>query len=426
MFRDGDFFDDDDGISYTVVRALTPGGMGATYIVEDLSSGLQYVAKTPLTGTPLECKKVENEYRILKDLANKGVDNIVRAHALATEVDVGGKTFPCFLMEFAKDIELVKHLQQNGPMDARDVEDFLLNVSNTMSDVHKAGYIHRDLKPENIFIRDAGASNQFTIIDWGIAALKDDHNTFALTQTKAWTPFWCPPEQEQGTVSIGNDIFSLGAIGYAMLVPYSEIIRDSKNTISPPYNPKFKLGAVESSEHLFRVIEKATQVNRGDRFATMREMADALEGKKPPEAYPRIVADGTSHPLMPEESKWLIGRNSPIDAKADILVNETGGARSRFISRLQARLERTGEASFLLHHDGVNDTRVGIERDGKTHWRDIPKGGKGWPLGPRYSMICFGYADHPPGKRDDYGNPLPPGPYKVIEFFPPNPEAVKD
>jgi hypothetical protein len=41
-------------------------------------------------------------------------------------------------------------------------------------------------------------------------------------------------------------------------------------------------------------------------------------------------------------------------------------------------------------------------------------------------MICFGYADHPPGKVDTYGNPLQPGPYKVIEFFPPNADAVVD
>jgi hypothetical protein len=33
--------------------------------------------------------------------------------------------------------------------------------------------------------------------------------------------------------------------------------------------------------------------------------------------------------------------------------------------------------------------------------------------------ICFGYADTSPGKLDEYGNPLKPGPYKVIEYFPP-------
>ena len=293
-----------------------------------------------------------------------------------------------------------------------------------MSEVHKAGYIHRDMKPENLFVKDVGGQNQFTIIDWGIAAVKDDHNTFAHTQTTAWTPFWCPPEQEQGTVSIGNDIFSLGAIGYAMIIPYAEIIRDSKNSISPPYNPSWKLGKDKATEHLFRVIEKATQPVRGDRFATMEEFSDALEGKKPPEAYPRIVADGTSHPLMKEFDRWTIGRNSPIDSRADILVNEAGGPGSRFIGRLQARIERTGESSFLLHHTGLNDTRVGIDKDGVIDWRDLKKNGPGWPLGPRYCMICFGYADHPPGKEDDYGNPLQPGPYKVIEFFPPNPESV--
>ena len=425
MLRKDDIFDDLDGVSYIVIDALRPGGMGATFIVEELvDNPRRFVAKTPLTGKSLECKKIENEFRVLKDLESKNVSGIVRAHKFIPEVEIAGKKFPVFLMEFAVDIELNRYLQNNGPMDPKDVEDYLLNLAKTLSEVHKAGYIHRDMKPENMFVKDAGGENLFTIIDWGIAAVKDDHNTFAQTQTKAWTPFWCPPEQEQGTVSIGNDIFSLGAIGYAMLIPYSEVERDSKNSISPPYNPKFKLGSSPETEHLFSVIEKATQPNRRDRFATMDDFANALEGKKPTEAYPRFVADGTSHPLMPGKSEWYIGRNSPVDSQADILVNETGGKNSRYISRKQVRVERKGEAAFILHHLGLNETRVGIDKNGSIDWRNIEKGGKGWPLGPRYCMICFGYADHPPGKLDEYGNPLPPGPYKVIEFFPPNPDAT--
>ena len=211
-----------------------------------------------------------------------------------------------------------------------------------------------------------------------------------------------------------------------MLVPYAEVIRDHHNHLSPPYNPRFKLHGNNDADQLFKTIEKATQVERGNRFATMGEFSDALEGKMPPEAYPRIVADGVSHPLKLEKSEWFIGRNSPIDAQAEILVNETGGQGSRYISRKQVLVERTGSASFLLHHLGLNDTRVAIEKNGVIDWRNIEKNSRGWPLGPRYCAICFGYADHPPGKRDEYGEPLQPGPYKVIEFFPPNPDALQE
>ena len=47
LFRDGDIFDDDRGATYSVIRSLSDGGMGATYVVEDLATKLQYVAKTP-------------------------------------------------------------------------------------------------------------------------------------------------------------------------------------------------------------------------------------------------------------------------------------------------------------------------------------------------------------------------------------------
>ena len=57
MFRDGDFFDDDSGETYSVVKALSDGGMGSTFIVEHTSTGVQYVAKTPLLVLRSNAKK---------------------------------------------------------------------------------------------------------------------------------------------------------------------------------------------------------------------------------------------------------------------------------------------------------------------------------------------------------------------------------
>ena len=421
MLRIGDIFSDQEGIDYETVSELGRGGMGVVFLVQELEGQRRkFVAKVPLSGTSLECKKISNEFRILEKIADKNIPFIIRPHKMA-DFKTGTKEVPIFLMLLAEGVELHRQLQNVGPMLPDDVSDFLLKISNTMSEVHKLGYIHRDLKPENLFVEDVGGGNEFTIIDWGIAAVKDDENTFAVTKTNAWTPFWCPPEQESGTVSIGNDIFSLGAIGYAMLVPYDEIKKDAQNQISPPYNPAFKLGNSTLNSHLYKVIEKATQPLRSDRFATMDDFAAALEGKQPPESYPRFVADGKSHPLLPHIDAWTIGRNALADSKADILVNETGGINSRYISRIQTNVVRTGECSFNLQHHGLNDTRVGIVRPGETdiQWRNLDKSSQGWPLGPRYLSICFGYADTPLGKTDDYGNPLKPGPYKVIEYFPP-------
>ena len=403
MIRAGDIFADDYGDDYEVGKFLGQGGFGVVHLISRLSDGCQFVAKAPLNTDKVKLKKLENEYGVLKKLEEKGVSNVVRAEALVYFQINSGK-IPILVMQIAQGVELVNHLnEQISPVDVREI---LLKISRSMAEVHKAGYIHRDLKPENIFI------------DFGIAAIKDNENTYAITQSVAYSKFWCPPEQRDGTVSIGNDIFSLGAVGYALLIPGTELKRvmPPHGSIEPPYDPKytFETNTMED-KHLYEVIKKATSYNRYHRFGTMEDMANHLDGAPPSENFPRIIADGHSHPLIPGKSKWTLGRNWH-PPQSEILINETtpGGVA---ISRQQAYIERTGDCSFKLHHIGMNDTRIGIQKrvDSKitTQWKKVPE--NGYPLGPHHVLVCFGFSETPPPEYPD----MPPGPYKVFEYFPP-------
>ena len=122
----------------------------------------------------------------------------------------------------------------------------------------------------------------------------------------------------------------------------------------------------------------------------------------------------------------MLGRNEPLGSEADILINETSPG-SRYISRKQAYIERRGDCAFQLFHNSTapNETRIGVQKgdDPKSPINWIKLSEKGYPLGPRHVFICFGYADTPPGKKDEMGNPLQPGPYKVLEYFPPQDPA---
>ena len=108
--------------------------------------------------------------------------------------------------------QLLEDIINQGVLSEADTIDILTKCAEGLQGVHDAGFIHRDIKPENIFVEDPGGANNVTIIDFGIAAAKAEKNTHVLVSWMAGTRFYAPPEQfTDNKVSIGNDIYSLGA-----------------------------------------------------------------------------------------------------------------------------------------------------------------------------------------------------------------------
>jgi serine/threonine-protein kinase len=113
-----------------------------------------------------------------------------------------------------------------GPLPGREAAQLLAPVARAVAKAHQQGVLHRDLKPSNILIDVEGRPY---VSDFGLAKRlttdSDDPRTLRLgpiTQTGAilGTPGYMSPEQaagSRGTIGPGTDIYSLGAILYAML-----------------------------------------------------------------------------------------------------------------------------------------------------------------------------------------------------------------
>ncbi len=143
--------------------------------------------------------------------------------------EFGGQ--PWFSMQFIEGQTLSQRLA-NGPMPARDAVMLLLPIVEAIGAAHRAGVLHRDLKPSNILINSAGTP---FVTDFGLAKRvpRDDESLnlrsggsvtaeASLTQSGAilGTPAWMSPEQAAGqtdSIDIATDIYSLGAVLYAML-----------------------------------------------------------------------------------------------------------------------------------------------------------------------------------------------------------------
>ena len=353
----GDFLSDNNGNDYEVIRELGEGGFGKAYLVTRLNDGLECVAKEPKDLDKKLIKALNSEFTVLDNLEQKNVPYVVRAIAMAEYQNQMGHMVPVLILGKAEGEPLDK-IMQRGPISEDDCLEIITKVAESLTGIHEAGYIHRDISPDNIFVEDLGGRNEITIIDFGIAARKAEHDTHVMVSVIAGKIFYSPPEQldsgRGAQISIGNDIFSTGATAIALLLGENDFVAYRGRAPSAPYDIHTEIPSID--QHFRDVIMKSTWAERGGRFATMKDMAKALGGGIPDESLPRIVADGKAYTLT-GEGPWIIGRKNDFDQPAGIPVSETSTDKN-YISRKHVEISKISDGVFKLKNIGLNDVMV--------------------------------------------------------------------
>jgi len=408
------------GDDYEISSEIGAGGFAKVFLIMRLSDNSEYIAKEPLDYNQKMLKAIISEFTVLDTLEKKGIQHVCRAIELTEYQNQMGNMVPVLILEKAAGADLEK-LMKNGPIAEKDALEIITKVAESLAGIHEAGYIHRDISPDNIFVDDLGGINEVTIIDFGIAALKSEHDTHVMVSMLAGKIYYSPPEQldpsRGAQVSIGNDIFSTGATAIALLCGESQFLIYRQKAPQAPYDVHNELPAID--QHFRNVIYKSTWQDRGGRFATMKDMAKALGGGIPDESLPRIISDGKAHILV-GNGPWIVGRKNDYDQQADIPIAETSVTKN-YISRQHVEISQNSEGIFKATKckNAVNEVFI------KLNNRWIPNPPQGFPLGALHVEIALGYTATPPDEVDSNGNKLLPGPYKVIEFFPPKGDGTK-
>jgi serine/threonine-protein kinase len=131
--------------------------------------------------------------------------------------------------------------------------------------------IHRDIKPDNIIIRDA--DQKPILIDFG--AVKDCLMCGqAATSIVIGSPGFIAPEQAAGRPGYASDIYSLGMTAIYLLTGKSP---QELQSHFQSYDLNWQDYAPATSSTLATVINKAVQLNPGDRYPTATMMLQALQ-----------------------------------------------------------------------------------------------------------------------------------------------------
>ena len=234
---------------FVIRRVVGRGGMGAVYEAVHEESQTTVAVKVlldPVEGDSELRNRFEAEIDTLKRLRHP---NIVRLFGFGQE---DGLLY--YAMEYVEGPSLQDLLKKKRLFTWEEVVHIGGCVARALRHAHDRGIIHRDIKPANILLLDDG---QVKVSDYGIAHFFGGSRLTDANMVIGTIEYMAPEQAASGPLTPKSDIYSLGALMYALLAgrpPYiarslPEIMQ--KYQSGPPESVRYKRPEVPPVLDLF-------------------------------------------------------------------------------------------------------------------------------------------------------------------------------
>jgi serine/threonine-protein kinase len=175
---------------------------------------------------------------------------------------------------------LRERLRQDGSLPQEEARHIFEEVGRGLHYAHEQGVVHRDIKPANVMLEHSG---KVLVLDFGIAkALSANGGTLTATGLAIGSAEYMSPEQAEGSRVIDrrSDIYSLGVVGYEMLVGQTPFGGDDMTRMlakrragAPP--PDVREKRADTAPAFARAIARCMLPERDARWRTAAEAVKA-------------------------------------------------------------------------------------------------------------------------------------------------------
>jgi len=263
---------------YLVIALIGTGGFSAVYLVQDQQREDSFFALKEVIATDKETiEHFTFECSLLERLVHPALP---RVHSVFEDEE---RNRLYMLMDYVEgpDLETLRRIQPEKRFSLPVITAILVPIVDAIEYLHQQDIpiIHRDIKPSNIIVRIV--EGKTILVDFGIAKVYDTQGT--TSAVRHGSPGYGAPEHYSEGTNARTDIYGLGATLYTLLtgnVPPDAINRmmQVSNEKPDPLKPANEL--VSSIPlHVSRAIQQAMSINMMQRFATVKEFWQALQGE---------------------------------------------------------------------------------------------------------------------------------------------------
>lgn len=279
---------------YRILRTLGRGAMGVVYEAHDEAIDRRVAIKIVRADLLNGDERDDFLERFQQEARAAGRCNHPSIVALYDFALHDGN--PYLAMEYVDGVGLDSAIAEAGeqrfaPASAVHVT---LELLDALASAHAAGIVHRDVKPANILLVDG---DRLKVTDFGIARL--ENVSLTMHGMSVGSPRYMSPEQWQGgRADARSDLFSTAVLLQEMLTGEHPFSGRSSNEILHNIVKGHPTGGDRLIEvvgpAITAVIHRALATQPEDRFASARDMAEALRRATDSETTRIETAPGVS------------------------------------------------------------------------------------------------------------------------------------
>lgn len=277
---------------YMIKDVLGQGGFGITYLAEDYQTKTKVAVKEYFPETMAMRSSGSLDIRTYTDERSEnfrfGMERFLEEaevlaqfqgnpHIVGVQQYFEENATAYFVMDYIEGIDFKTYIRQKGgKLPWEDVWRVMQPVMEALDTVHSKGLVHRDVTPDNIVIADDGTVK---LLDFGAARYSLGDRSRSLDVVLK--PGYAPKEQyvRRGKQGPYTDVYSVAACFYAALsgyLPPESLERMEEDNLVP-----LSARGVQLPDRVEDAILKALEVRAEDRFQSMSEFEQAIDGRQP-------------------------------------------------------------------------------------------------------------------------------------------------